>query len=103
MQTLLSMESDIDTMYLEKEVNMNMYCFIHLDISNSLHQLSLQKVIFETIDELRIKLLTFYDNNNTNLLIERYIKEGYNVESKYVLFVISNNRYIEFCSWIKAN
>lgn len=43
MQTLLSMESDIDTMYLEKDPNVNMYCFIHLDISNSLHKLSFQK------------------------------------------------------------
>ena len=44
----------------------------------------------------------FFDKNNTDLLIDIY-KEGYDKESKYVLFTVTNNRYIEFCSWIKDN
>lgn len=102
MNTLMSMESDIDRLYQDKQPNMNMYCFIHLDISNSLHKVSLQSIIFKDIEELKTKLLRFFDQNNTNFLIDSYMEEKY-TESKYVLFTISNQGYIEFCSWIKSN
>lgn len=101
-QTLISLESDIDTLYQHKQPNVHMYCFIHLDISDSLHKVSIQSITFENLDMLRTKLLTFFDKNNTDSLIDIY-KEGYDKESKYVLFTVTNNRYIEFCSWIKDN
>ncbi len=104
MQTLRSLESDIDTLYEYKQPNIHMYCFIHLDISDySLHKVCIQSIVFENLDMLRTKLLMFFDKNNTQFLIDIYIKEGYTKESKYVLFAVTNNRYIEFCSWIKDN
>ena len=106
MRNLMMMESDIDSLYEQhKQPNIHMYCFIHLDISDSVHKVSIKSISFENLDVLRSKLLIFFDPNNTDLLIDIFIKEGYDkdTECKYVLFAVSNNRYIEYCTWVKDN
>ena len=102
----MMMESNIDSLYQrDKQPNIHMYCFIHLDISDSLHKASIKSISFEDLDVLRSNLSIFFDKNNTDLLIDMFIKEGYDkdTESKYVLFAVSNNRYIEYCTWVKDN
>ena len=99
-------DSDINSLYeRDKQPGVHMYCFIHVDISGSLHKASIQSVSFETLDVLRMELLKFFDTNNANILVDLFIQEDYHkdTESQYVLCAISNNNYNEGCTWIKAD
>lgn len=65
---------------------MYMYCFIHLAVS------------FENMDMLRSKLLSCFDHNNVDFLINSFLEEGYHKDT-----VIFNKKCIEFRSWVRNN
>lgn len=104
MEILKMVEPDIMINY-KNHKQPNVYMFFHIGVELTKENMEMGTVCFETMGVLRAKLSKTYDSNSTETLVTQFIEEGYDQDPKgvYVLYCVTNNGYIQYCTWMKLN